>query len=135
MTDKAAFLSQLSDTLAGLERDGLFKRERMITGAQGAHVRMEGRDLLNLLLRTTTLALRMTPRLVAAAEAAMRGHGYGMASVRFICGTQDLHRELERRLASFLGRRTRSCSRPVSMRMAVCSSRFWGRRTRSSRTR
>lgn len=102
MSDKAAFLSHLTDTLTQIREDGLYKRERQITGAQGAHVAMEGRRMLNL-CANNYLGLADDPRLIAAATAAMTDHGYGMASVRFICGTQDLHRTLERRLAQFLG--------------------------------
>ncbi len=102
MTDSAAFLTHLRQTLSGIEADGLLKRERLITSAQGAHVRVAGRDMLNL-CANNYLGLADDPRLVAAARAAMEGHGYGMASVRFICGTQDLHRQLEERIARFLG--------------------------------
>lgn len=102
MTDRAAFLAHLSATLAEIEADGLFKRERLIEGAQGAHVQMAGRQMLNL-CANNYLGLADDPRLVAAAKAAMDAHGFGMASVRFICGTQDLHRQLETRLAAYLG--------------------------------
>ena len=102
MTDKAAFLEHLSATLSGIEAEGLLKRERLITGPQGAHVAMAGRQMLNL-CANNYLGLADDPRLIAAAKAAMDGHGFGMASVRFICGTQDLHRQLEERLARFLG--------------------------------
>ena len=102
MTDVAGFLSHLGETLVGIEAEGLLKRERLIEGAQGARVQIGGRAMLNL-CANNYLGLADDPRLVAAAEAAMRGHGYGMASVRFICGTQDLHRQLETRLAAFLG--------------------------------
>jgi glycine C-acetyltransferase len=103
MTDKTAFLSHLGDTLRGIEADGLMKRERLITSAQGAHVKVAGRDMLNL-CANNYLGLADHPALIAAAKDAMDGHGYGMASVRFICGTQDLHRELEARIARFLGK-------------------------------
>ncbi len=103
MADKAAFLTHLEATLAGIEAEGMLKRERLITSAQGAHISMAGRDMLNL-CANNYLGLADDPRLVAAAEAAMQGHGFGMASVRFICGTQDLHRALERRLAAYLGK-------------------------------
>ena len=103
MSESSAFLSHLSTVLRGIEADGLMKRERLITGPQGAHVAMEGRQMLNL-CANNYLGLADDPRLVAAAEAAMRDHGYGMASVRFICGTQDIHRALETRLARFLGK-------------------------------
>jgi glycine C-acetyltransferase len=105
MTDRTAFLSHLGTLLSGIEADGLMKRERLITTAQGAWVRMAGSDrpVLNL-CANNYLGLADHPALVAAAKAAMDDHGYGMASVRFICGTQDLHRELETRLAGFLGK-------------------------------
>jgi glycine C-acetyltransferase len=103
MTDKSAFLEHLGDTLRGIEADGLMKRERLITSAQGAHVKVAGRDMLNL-CANNYLGLADHPALIAAAKSAMDGHGYGMASVRFICGTQDLHRELEARIARFLGK-------------------------------
>ena len=102
MTDKPAFLDHIAATLAGIEAEGLMKRERQITGAQGAHVRVAGREVLNL-CANNYLGLADDPRLIAAAKAAMDGHGFGMASVRFICGTQDLHRQLEARLAGFFG--------------------------------
>jgi glycine C-acetyltransferase len=103
MPENTAFLSHLTSVLQGIDREGLMKRERLITGPQGAHVAMEGRQMLNL-CANNYLGLADDPRLIAAAEAAMRDHGYGMASVRFICGTQDIHRALETRLARFLGK-------------------------------
>lgn len=102
MTENA-FLSHLSAVLDGIRADGLYKSERLIGGAQGAHVRMGGRDMLNL-CANNYLGLADDRRLVLAAERAMADHGYGMASVRFICGTQDIHRDLEARLARFLGK-------------------------------
>ena len=102
MTDKSAFLDHLRQTLAGIEAEGLTKRERLITSAQGAHVTVAGRSLINL-CANNYLGLADHPVLIAAATGAMHEQGYGMASVRFICGTQDLHRELEARLAGFLG--------------------------------
>ncbi|MFN3576533.1 MAG: glycine C-acetyltransferase [Tabrizicola sp.] len=101
MTDNR-FLDHIAATLAQIEADGLMKRERLISGAQGAHVRMAGREMLNL-CANNYLGLADDPRLIAAAKAAMDDHGFGLASVRFICGTQDLHRQLENRLARFLG--------------------------------
>ena len=96
------FLDHLRGVLSGIEAEGLMKRERLIEGAQGAHVTVGGRRMLNL-CANNYLGLADDPRLVAAAGAAMRDHGYGMASVRFICGTQDIHADLEARLARFLG--------------------------------
>lgn len=96
------FLDHVRATLAGIEAEGLMKRERLIEGAQGAHVSIGGRRMLNL-CANNYLGLADDPRLIAAARAAMESHGFGMASVRFICGTQDLHRALERRVAGYLG--------------------------------
>ena len=102
MTNRTAFLNQLRSTLAVIETDGLTKRERLITSAQGTHVTVAGRSLINL-CANNYLGLADHPVLIAAATGAMHEQGFGMASVRFICGTQDLHRELEARLAGFLG--------------------------------
>ena len=101
MTDMG-FLDHLRGTLAEIEAAGLMKRERLIEAAQGVRVQVGGRQMLNL-CANNYLGLADDPRLIAAAKAAMDSHGYGMASVRFICGTQDLHRALETRLAGFLG--------------------------------
>ena len=102
MTGRAAFLDHLRGELAGIDAEGLTKRERLIQSPQGAHVRIGGRDVLNL-CANNYLGLANHPRLIEAATQAMADHGYGMASVRFICGTQDLHRALETRLARYLG--------------------------------
>lgn len=102
MADLGEFLGHVSTFLAGIEAEGLTRHERVIEGPQGAWVTVEGRRMLNL-CANNYLGLADDPRLVAAARAAMDSHGYGMASVRFICGTADLHRVLERRLADFLG--------------------------------
>lgn len=97
-----AFLSHVTATLAALDGEGLMKRERALQGPQGARVMLGGRSMLNL-CSNNYLGLADDPRLIAAAKASMDSHGYGMASVRFICGTQDLHQQLESRLAQFLG--------------------------------
>ncbi|MDP9199527.1 MAG: glycine C-acetyltransferase [Pseudomonadota bacterium] len=98
-----AMLTRLESQLAELERDGLYKRERIIASSQDAVVRLEdGREVLNL-CANNYLGLANDPALVCAAHAALDRYGYGMASVRFICGTQAVHRQLERRLSAFLG--------------------------------
>ncbi len=102
MTDTPAFLAHLTDTLRGIDAEGLTKRERHILGPQGARVTLAGRQAVNL-CANNYLGLANHPALIAAAKQAMDDHGYGLASVRFICGTQDLHRQLESRLASYLG--------------------------------
>lgn len=103
MSDPSAFLVHLQDVLHGIDAEGLTKRERLIVSPQGTWVRMQGADrpLLNL-CANNYLGLADHPALIAAAKQAMDDHGFGMASVRFICGTQDLHRALERRLADYL---------------------------------
>ncbi len=98
----SAFLSQISETLEGIKADGLWKTEREITVAQGARTQVGDREVINL-CANNYLGLANHPALIDAAKTAMDNHGYGMASVRFICGTQDLHRDLERKLAQFLG--------------------------------
>ena len=103
MTDRNTYLSHLAEVLRGIEADGLMKRERLIASPQSTHVRVAGRDLLNL-CANNYLGLADHPALIAAAKQALGEYGYGMASVRFICGTQDLHRQLESRIARFLGK-------------------------------
>jgi len=102
------FLDHLTQTLQAIDRDGLYKRERTITSAQAGRISVavdgQRRDNIINLCANNYLGLANHPALVAAATRAMADHGYGMASVRFICGTQDLHRELETALAKFLGK-------------------------------
>ena len=88
--------------LAEVREAGLYKTEHVMTTPQGAHVDVDGRELLNM-CANNYLGLASHPAMVEAAHEALDRWGYGMASVRFICGTQALHRELEGRLASFLG--------------------------------
>ncbi len=94
---------ELTETLAGLREAGTYKTELVMTTPQGAHVGVEGRGELLNLCANNYLGLANHPSVVAAAHEALDRWGYGMASVRFICGTQALHRELEQRLSAFLG--------------------------------
>ncbi len=96
-----AFLSDITIALEQIEADGLYKRERLITSPQAGEVSVAGREVINL-CANNYLGLANHPDLIAAAARAMGAHGFGMASVRFICGTQDIHRDLEQRLAAFL---------------------------------
>jgi glycine C-acetyltransferase len=97
------FFSHLQQELQGIRDAGLFKTERIITTPQGAVVRIaDGREVINL-CANNYLGLSSHPRVIEAAHEALRTHGYGLSSVRFICGTQDLHKELEGRIARFLG--------------------------------
>lgn len=99
------FRNHLDSILAEIEAGGLTKRERLIISAQAGRISVrrdgEEREVINL-CANNYLGLANHPRLIEAATRAMSNHGYGMASVRFICGTQDLHRELETALAQFL---------------------------------
>ena len=102
------FFEHLTNTLTGIEGDGLMKRERMITSPQGGRITVDhgGKQRENVvnLCANNYLGLANHPALIGAATQSYAEHGYGMASVRFICGTQDIHRQLEGRLASFLGK-------------------------------
>ena len=96
------FLDHLRTELDEIRRAGLYKDERVLTTPQGPWVEADGQRALNL-CANNYLGLANDPTLVEAARSALTRYGYGTASVRFICGTQDLHRDLERRLAAFLG--------------------------------
>ena len=99
----SSFLEHLRRETAALQENGLYKRERVITSPQSAAIRIEGgREVVNF-CANNYLGLANHPEVVAAARAALDTNGYGMASVRFICGTQNTHRALEQRLSAFLG--------------------------------
>jgi glycine C-acetyltransferase len=99
----AAFDQQLANTLAEIRSQGLYKTERVITSAQDAKIEIAGgRRVLNM-CANNYLGLADHPALIAAAKEALDTHGFGMASVRFICGTQDIHKDLEGSLTKFLG--------------------------------
>ena len=97
------FYQQLEQQLETTRAEGLYKNERIITSAQQADIAVaDGRHVINF-CANNYLGLANHPRLIEAAKKGMDTHGFGMASVRFICGTQDTHKELEQKLASFLG--------------------------------
>src|SRR5262249_8571057 len=99
----AEFGKQLSQTLEEIKSQGLYKTERIITTAQDAHIKVAGgKEVLNM-CANNYLGLADHPELIKAAKKALDDHGLGMASVRFICGTQDIHKELEAALTKFLG--------------------------------
>jgi glycine C-acetyltransferase len=103
MTALTDFLAHVDGELQALRGAGLQKAERVIAGPQGAEVVLaDGRRVINL-CANNYLGLSAHPAVVAAAKAALDSHGFGLSSVRFICGTQDLHKTLEQRLARFLG--------------------------------
>ena len=117
------FQQHLQDELKAIEEAGLYKKERNIASAQSAEITLQdGSKALNF-CANNYLGLADSPRLVAAAEKAMKARGYGMSSVRFICGTQDIHKALERPSQSTSTRTTPSSTPPASTPTAACSSR------------
>ena len=96
------FQQQIQDELATIKEAGLFKKERVITTAQGASIRVStGAEVLNF-CANNYLGLSSHPDVIQAAKDALDTHGYGMSSVRFICGTQDIHKNLEAKISNFL---------------------------------
>src|SRR6187402_3176828 len=93
----------LEKELASIQEAGLFKKERIITTPQGADIKTStGNEVINF-CANNYLGLSSHPRVIKAAKAAIDTHGFGMSSVRFICGTQDIHKELEQKISDFLG--------------------------------
>jgi glycine C-acetyltransferase len=98
-----SFYNSLQEELLSIEQAGLFKKERIITTPQSAVIKTTaGVEVLNF-CANNYLGLSSHPQIIAAAKDAIDSHGFGMSSVRFICGTQDIHKELESRIASFVG--------------------------------
>ena len=94
---------QLQDELANIQEAGLYKKERIITNPQGANIKVSsGEEVLNF-CANNYLGLSSHPDVIKAAKDALDTHGYGMSSVRFICGTQDIHKKLENKISKFLG--------------------------------
>jgi glycine C-acetyltransferase len=93
----------LQGQLADLRQRGLYKQERLLQGPQGSAIRVAGREVINF-CANNYLGLANHPAVVEAAHEGLRRYGYGLASVRFICGTQDLHKQLESAIARFLGK-------------------------------
>ncbi len=92
----------LQSELATIEENGIFKKERIITSTQGAEITVNGETVLNF-CANNYLGLSSHPEVVQAAKDTLDSHGFGMSSVRFICGTQDIHKTLERKIAEFYG--------------------------------
>ncbi|MEJ7736076.1 MAG: glycine C-acetyltransferase [Chitinophagaceae bacterium] len=97
-----ALISRLSNELQEIKAAGLYKFERVITSEQGAEIEVNGKKVLNF-CANNYLGLSAHPGVIEAAHRAIDSHGYGLSSVRFICGTQDIHKELEEKIAQFLG--------------------------------
>lgn len=96
------FLENITNELTNIENDGLYKRERIITSQQSAEIEVGGKKLLNF-CANNYLGLSNNPEVMRASQDAIGSHGYGMSSVRFICGTQDIHKDLEAKISKFLG--------------------------------
>ncbi|SHM32827.1 2-amino-3-ketobutyrate coenzyme A ligase [Chitinophaga jiangningensis] len=96
------FTARLREELDEINKAGLYKRERIITSEQGAEIQVGGETVINF-CANNYLGLSSNPAVIKAAKDAIDTHGYGMSSVRFICGTQDIHRELEEKISKFLG--------------------------------
>ncbi|RZA12345.1 MAG: glycine C-acetyltransferase, partial [Proteobacteria bacterium] len=96
------YYKHLQSELAGVKSAGTFKKERVITSPQQAKIKAEGKDLINM-CANNYLSLANHPELIKAAQESLETYGFGMASVRFICGTQDVHKELEAKISGFLG--------------------------------
>ena len=93
----------LETELAEIEKAGLYKKERVITSPQGAEITVQGGKQVINFCANNYLGLSSNPKVMEAAKQAVDEHGYGLSSVRFICGTQDIHKELEKKLSEFLG--------------------------------
>src|SRR5215212_10361033 len=97
-----SFVSRISTELEEIKSAGLFKTERVISSEQGAEIIVNGKKVLNF-CANNYLGLSCHPAVIEAAKKYIDHRGYGMSSVRFICGTQDIHKELEKKIADFLG--------------------------------
>ncbi len=96
------FIENLQSELQNIESEGLFKKERIITSSQSAEIVANGKPLLNF-CANNYLGLSNNPEVIKASQDMIASHGYGMSSVRFICGTQDIHKQLEDKISKFLG--------------------------------
>ena len=96
-----SFRNQLTTTLEELKAEGLFKSERIIASPQGAEITLENGDKVLNFCANNYLGLSAHPEVIQAAKDSLDSHGFGMSSVRFICGTQDIHKTLEQKIADF----------------------------------
>jgi glycine C-acetyltransferase len=99
----AELKDHLSQELKTIEADGIYKRERIITSPQGANVQVSSGEEVVIMCANNYLGLSSHPDVIQAAKETLDSHGFGMSSVRFICGTQDIHKELEAKIAKFYG--------------------------------
>src|SRR5580658_11181883 len=97
-----SFVTRIASELGEIKGSGLFKTERIIASAQGAEIMVGGKTVLNF-CANNYLGLSSHPKVIEAAHRVIDTRGYGMSSVRFICGTQDIHKELESKISAFFG--------------------------------
>ncbi|AHE66549.1 7-keto-8-aminopelargonate synthetase-related enzyme [Legionella oakridgensis ATCC 33761 = DSM 21215] len=117
------FIEFLHTELDKIKQEGLFKSERVITSQQQAEVKVNQEEVINL-CANNYLGLANHPDLIAEGQKALAQYGYGMASVRFICGTQMPHKQLEKKLVLFLGKKILFYIRPVLMLTLVYLKRY-----------
>jgi glycine C-acetyltransferase len=96
-----SFVNRIEKELEDIKTAGLYKNERIITSEQGAEIEVGGKEVLNF-CANNYLGLSSHPKVIRAAKKYIDERGYGLSSVRFICGTQDIHKELEKKIADFL---------------------------------
>jgi glycine C-acetyltransferase len=96
------FVERIKKEVEDIKTSGLYKTERIITSPQGAGITVNGKTVINF-CANNYLGLSSHPKIIEAAHETLADRGYGMSSVRFICGTQDIHKELEKKIANFLG--------------------------------
>ena len=95
-----SFINRIGEELEEIKTAGLYKNERIITSEQGAEIEVGGKNVLNF-CANNYLGLSAHPKVIEAAKKYIDKRGYGLSSVRFICGTQDIHKELEKKIADF----------------------------------
>jgi glycine C-acetyltransferase len=97
-----SIINRLKTELEEIQKAGLFKSERIIESPQGPVIKVGGKEVINL-CANNYLGLSSHPKIIEAAKKYIDNRGYGLSSVRFICGTQDIHKELERKISEFIG--------------------------------
>ena len=97
------FKEFLAEEIESIKESGLYKNERIITSAQGAEIKVNAGDEVLNFCANNYLGLSSHPAVIEGAKKGLDSHGYGMSSVRFICGTTDIHKELEQKIATFFG--------------------------------
>jgi len=116
--------NHIAEELKAIEEGGIYKRERIITTPQGANVQVSSGENVVIMCANNYLGLSSHPEVIKAAKDTLDSHGFGMSSVRFICGTQDIHKELEEKIANFYGTEDTICMQQHLTQMEVYSSRF-----------